>query len=122
MPTPLLNYSAAALDDLHRLRQALPATMKGSALGLLYLERQLERGVKFMLPEGGQFLALDKLQESYFDLLRLPFPVTVLEIPWFNSGAQLIDEGALKEVSSSRRIVVAWESYPLLLITIFSLF
>ena len=80
-----LNYAVHAIADL---RQG--AAIHGddgdpdkaeSIQNLLGMASKLKASEKFLLPLNGDLLDVSGMREDYFDLLRLPYPVTALEFP-----------------------------------------
>lgn len=104
-----LNYCSHAVEDLQTFAQTLPPELAQSRRQLLRTAQLLDQAVKFVLPERGELVDLQKLDESMMQMLRLPFPLTVLEVPFPASNPNLVQDGPMKETLSTRRIVLSWD-------------
>ncbi len=109
-----MNYCAQAQPDLLRIangfaslvhsRSKTPQVLRDVVAGL-------QRAVKFKLPDGGRYFETSELDDSVFECLHLPYPVVALEADVSVFGDErLIQSGPLKEMMSSRRIVLCRES------------
>lgn len=115
MSETTLNYTTAAIEDLARFlagyskRGDMPETCRT----LDALVRLMREAVKFMLPDHGELVALETLDEAFSEFLKLPFDAVCLEAPFpADARANPVYEGddAFKETLSTRRIAVAWTS------------
>jgi hypothetical protein len=104
-----LNYCVRALEGLHERAPAYRQKAPKSSRQMQRVAAALERSVKFLLPNCAQLIDVSKMTESHFDLLRLPYPIVALEVPWKIEHATLIESGHMQETPSTRRIVLAWE-------------
>lgn len=95
-----LNYTTHAIEDI-RLQQR-----EFAKLGILpephvdWVLDLLNEAVKFILPEHGELLDLTSFDQKHADLIKIPYPVTVIEAPFPSRQERLIGEG--KETSSKR--------------------
>lgn len=105
-----LNYCTHAIEDLRELVLRLPPALRASRQRLERVCELLDAAVKFILPERGDMVDLERMDETLMQtMLRLPFPLVVLEIPFPPASGDLVREGPMKETLSSRRIVLAWD-------------
>ena len=104
-----LNYSLYALEELKEFQEAVTRTWPEGTKSLACVRTMLQKSVKFILPNNADLIDIRKLSDSHFDMLRLPFPIVALEIPWIAEDGRMITEGALKESPSMKRIVLAWD-------------
>lgn len=106
----MLNYCTHAIDDLSRLAKAVEDKIPLSGGALRQVVKWLTEGAKFVLPDGGGLVELGELDGSFFQNLRLPYPITVLEVPFERIAQQehtgLITQGPLSEEVSSKRIAL----------------
>lgn len=106
-----MNYSTHAIESLTQFGQSLARSAPHSARMTQQVVRWLAQGIKFHLPDGGNLVELEQLDPSFFELMRLPYPICVLEVPFVehvkNVKGQL--EGALAETASTRRIALLVE-------------
>lgn len=103
-----LNYSAHAIDDLLNAAGHVPPHLAGTREAFVETARLLERAVKFILPNCADLLDADSVGQAHLDLLRIPYPVTALEIPWqVDHSVDTI--GGVEQQYSSRRIALCWE-------------
>lgn len=106
----MLNYTTHALADLKALAPRLEHKLPLSAVAMRQVIVWLEQGAKFVLPDGGGLVELGELDGSFFRNLRLPYPVTVLEVPFMqiaqDGHSHLITQGPLSEETSSKRIAL----------------
>lgn len=103
-----LNYCTHAIEDLRKSAMAYPPSRRQSAARQLRIAELLDQAVKFLLPERGELVDLSRIDEATLGMLRLPFPLIALEVPFPPTGA-LITDGPMKESLSTRRIVLAWD-------------
>lgn len=80
-----LNYAVHAIEDLRQGAavhgdDGNPAKAE-SVRNLLDMAFKLKASEKFLLPMNGDLLDVSGMREDYFDLLRLPYPITALEFP-----------------------------------------
>lgn len=88
MQTTALNYTPAAIEDLRTWRGHFRSPASQQALGML--ADALRRSETFLLPEDASLLDVPDVQPHYVELLRLPYPLTVLEFittPERNGGS-----------------------------------
>lgn len=104
-----LHYSTHAAQDILDTAARIPPVMVSTSAKLVRVVDILKDAVKFILPDNGELIDFTKVDEATMDLLRLPFPVVALEIP-HPPGANLIEDGPLKETPSSRRIALVWDA------------
>mgnify|MGYP006139554595 CR=1 FL=1 len=106
-----MNYSTHAIESLTRFGQTLSFSAPHSAKMTQHVVRWLDQGIKFSLPDGGNLVELEQLDPSFFELMRLPYPICVLEVPFVehvkNVKGQL--DGVLAETASTRRIALLVE-------------
>jgi len=80
-----LNYTAHALVDLTEMANEHVDSRSlyklQSVLSLRDVANKLRCGEKFLMPKDALLLDTKGMKESYKDLLRLPYPITVLEFP-----------------------------------------
>lgn len=96
----VLNYSAHCLEAWRTQMR----TERGALGRVIWaLARDLERAVKFALPDGGRVLDDERSVARVFHDLRLPFPVVALE--YRATGAV-----ATHETPSSKRIALVWDA------------
>jgi hypothetical protein len=72
-----LNYSTHAIEDFQKFfdHTTLPQTKKI----VKFLITQLEKSVKFILPDCGLYFDRVELNQTVIDMLKLPFPVIAAE-------------------------------------------
>ena len=104
-----LNYSVRAIEGLRDIVPKLRKQMPKSARQIERVANLVEHSVKFALPNCAELVDVSRITESHFDMLRLPYPVVILEIPWKIADAKLIESGHMQETPSTRRIVIAWD-------------
>jgi hypothetical protein len=103
-----LNYCTHAIEDVLRMAGELSSEYWETTTRLRRTAQLLDQAVKFILPEHGDLIDVNKVDETAFDLMRLPFPLVALEAPFPPLG-RLIESGPMKEVSSTRRIALIWD-------------
>ena len=103
-----LNYTSHAIEDIKAMAQGFPPKFAATAAKLRKVTLMLDQAVKFLLPDNGDLVDFAHIDAATMDLLRLPFPLVVLEVPFPPTGS-IIESGPMKETSSSRRIVLAWD-------------
>lgn len=108
-----LNYSTAAIEDLETQRKAFERRgWRETASAYQQISQLMREALKFNLPDHGDLVALDGLDESFSDFVRLPFEAACLETP-FSKVAEPFKGGAgrpqvMAEQSSSKRVAVCW--------------
>jgi hypothetical protein len=103
------NYSVHAIEDFIELANGMRRDSPRSAAALGKTARLLQRAVKFLLPNCADLIDIRGLSENHLDMLRLPYPLVALEVPWKAESGRFIAEGPMKEALSSKRIVLAWD-------------
>jgi hypothetical protein len=104
-----LNFSVHAIEDFTELAHNLQRESPRSATSLAKTAHLLQRAVKFLLPNCADLVDLKGLSENHLDMLRLPFPLVALEVPWKSESGRFIADGPMKEAPSSKRMVLAWD-------------
>lgn len=104
-----LNFSVHAIEDFTELARNLKRESPRSATALTKAAHLLQRAVKFLLPNCADLVDLKSLNENHLEMLRLPFPLVALEVPWKAESGRFIADGPMKEALSSKRIVLAWD-------------
>lgn len=112
MPLTALNYTTHAIEDLtaplvNLKRNGFPR----SARNLESLTKLMGEAVKFILPEHGELIALETLDEAFSEFIKLPFDAVCLEAPYSPAAhtTPVYDkDDNFKEHPSTRRISVAW--------------
>lgn len=102
----MLNYSTHVIEGFQKNLPALYQSAPLSAKTIELLMQWLGQAAKFVFPHGSDMVALEGLDASYFENLRLPFPICALEI-YLEPTGRLITDGNLAESASSRRIALA---------------
>ena len=103
------NFSVHAIEDFTQLAGLMRRDSPRSAAALDKTARLVHRAVKFLLPNCAGLVDLHGLTENHLDMLRLPYPLVALEVPWKAETGRFISEGPMKEALSSKRIVLAWD-------------
>lgn len=73
-----MNYSARAIEDLKKTKKVNNFN-KTDLVKIDAVSWMLKSGQKFFLPTSGSLLDISVLKEEYNDLIKLPYPVCVLE-------------------------------------------
>lgn len=97
--TDRLNYTAHAIEDIQRQQDTFAKHKLDEPLVDWTLDN-LDQAVKFILPDRGELLDLTSFDQRHADLIKLPYPVTVIEAPFPPCPEQQL--AATKEVSSRR--------------------
>ncbi|MDF2461854.1 MAG: hypothetical protein K0Q43_89 [Ramlibacter sp.] len=101
MRNDVLNLSTHCLQQWREELAGAPGALHRRVLS--GIARDLERAVKFVLPEGGRLMDDDRSVARVFHDLRLPFPVVALE--YRSTGVV-----AAHETPSSKRISLIWDA------------
>lgn len=104
-----LNYCSHAIADLQDLIDNLRPELGATRKLLIRITQLLHEAVKFVLPERGEVVDIQGLDETMLQMVRLPFPLLALEVPFPTPEPILVQEGPMKETLSTRRIVLAWD-------------
>jgi len=106
-----LNYSTHAIEDLGRLAQQWQREMPETARVIRRITEHLESAQKFLLPNRCELLDPETVREAHLDLLKLPYPITVLEVPYqFDDDQSAITRvGDLDVMPSTRRIALCFD-------------
>jgi len=105
-----LNYSTHAIEGLQariagmRRSGAMPRSLRAHE----ELVELLRIAVKFNLPDNGELVALETLDEAFSEFIRLPFDAVALEYALSTQNEVYKGEDAFKEAASSKRIAVCW--------------
>ncbi len=112
-----LNYATHAYEDLARWQKSFPMNSH-THQEFQFLLNLISKSEKFILPNCGELIELDDtiLNEELEPFIRLPYPVTLLEIPWDMDTAQrklpitiegfgVLDCGG----KSTKRIALLWD-------------
>lgn len=83
-----MNYSAHAIENLKSMRkQGLSFDYEEDYNKFDSIISMLRNGQKFFLPTNGLLLDISVVKEEYNDLIKLPYPVCILEFNGDNSDA-----------------------------------
>ena len=77
-----LNYTAHAIEDIHRQQRELVERGMPPEPRVDWVLNLLDQAVKFILPDHGELLDLTSFDQKHADLMKLPYPVTVIEAPF----------------------------------------
>ncbi|MCC5611010.1 hypothetical protein LC612_30735 [Nostoc sp. CHAB 5834] len=106
-----LNYTTQAMEDIGELALVYKKNGNSStAESLGQVMRLMGEAVKFNLPDHGELVALDHLDDAFSELVRLPFDAVCLEAPFPSVDNVYEKEGNFEESLSTRRISFAWSS------------
>lgn len=107
-----LNYSTHAIEGLQARIADMRrnGTMPHSVRAHEEMVELLRIAVKFNLPDNGELVALDTLDEAFSEFVRLPFDAVALEYGLSTLNEVYKGEDAFKETASSKRIAVCWTS------------
>ncbi len=107
-----LNYTTHAIETLESWLAGLRRNnYRASAHALESLITVMREAVKFNLPEHGELVALETLDEAFSEFVRLPFDAVCLEAAFPVNGKTVpVYRGndTFLENCSTRRIAVAW--------------
>lgn len=106
-PIKSLNYSAHAIEDLQTLLRPLRGRERDADTMAAVVEL-LQLSTKFILPNCAELLDPEHFTQAHMDLLKLPYPIVALEIPW-KPTRSLTSLGGIPLVPASRRIALCWE-------------
>lgn len=106
-----LNYCTKAVVDIKNSLE-LHKPFKDSYRTLNIIIELLQEAVKFLLPNCGELIELESFNQAHYDLLKLPYPITVFEAPWKHEyGKTKIDvDIGFPTLLSERRIALVIES------------
>lgn len=84
--------------------------MPKSAWVIRRLVELIQRGQKFIMPNRCDLIAPEDMRQAHFDLLKLPYRVTIFEAPWVKEG----DDGRgtvgeFQQEPATKRIALCWE-------------
>lgn len=112
-----LHYATHAIDSLSRDRHATRDLLRdhGDEPAVRAILAMMADAEKFILPDCADIidLPMSSLPDDLSPFLRLPFPITLLEIPWHPANGYFLqgsDPFLHTNVSpSTKRIVLLWE-------------
>ncbi|MNR71517.1 hypothetical protein D3C71_21460 [compost metagenome] len=106
-----LNYSSQAIEAFEA---SAPKLMNSGFRHTAAVHRQLaalmREAVKFILPDHGDLVALESLDESFSDFVRLPYDAVCLEYPFSPEEDVYTGDPQFAEHPASRRIAVCWST------------
>jgi hypothetical protein len=77
-----LNYAAHAIESIEQQQHELARLGAPGEPDVAWVIDQLNRGVKFILPDHGELIDLTGFDQKHADLIKLPYPITVIEAPF----------------------------------------
>lgn len=95
-----LNYTAHAIEAIRQQNREFARLGLPPEPRVDWVLDLLDKAVKFILPDHGELLDLTKFDQRHADLIRLPYPVTVIEAPFPPRPELRLAE--TKETSSKR--------------------
>jgi len=98
--TDRLNYTAHAIEDIQRQQDEFAKYPEMAEPLVDWTLDHLDQAVKFILPDRGELLDLTGFDQRHAELIKLPYPVTVIEAPFPPRPEQRLAD--TKEVSSRR--------------------
>ncbi|WP_156902174.1 hypothetical protein [Azohydromonas australica] len=106
-----LNYCTHAIEDYGYVAPGMARNgWPISAQAVVAATQLMHRAVKFNLPPGGNVLDINTLDESYVDLLVLPYPVVALEFPAMESDEEPSIELPEDVHATTRDIILLFET------------
>lgn len=77
-----LNYTTHAIEDIRRQQRDLANMGVPPEPKVYWVLDILDKAVKFILPDHGELLDLTNFDQKHADLIKLPYPITVIEAPF----------------------------------------
>lgn len=95
-----LNYTVHAIEDIRQQQRELAMRGVPPEPDVYWVLDMLDKAVKFILPDHGELLDLTSFDQKHADLIKLPYPITVIEAPFPPRPEDRLASG--KETSSRR--------------------
>ncbi|MBO9379516.1 hypothetical protein GG804_22340 [Sphingomonas histidinilytica] len=95
-----LNYTTHAIENIRQQQRELANKGIPPEPNVYWVLDILDTAVKFILPDHGELLDLTSFDQKHADLIKLPYPITVIEAPFPPRPEDRLASG--KETSSRR--------------------